>query len=214
MLEESSMSNNKVILLLDNGERVENPEISGLKVDFFDKNNLVEIQEGAVFHNTHLKLRTSCHILIEKTHPRGIRNTVVDMAGSTNAELFIGSGTSIESARFAMANENDISVNLGKGCLLSSNIVFRATDGHVIYNISSREILNKTRPINIGNNVWIGANTVVLKGAEVADNSIIGTMSLVSRKFKEENTAIAGNPAEVVKKDILWSRQYIKDWII
>lgn len=203
---------NKIVLKRSDGSYVDNPEIEGLKIDFFGQNNLIELEEGSVFHNVQIKCRESCHIKIGKTHPRGLRHTAIDMAGSRNAKLFIGQGTSIESARFAMANDNDLFIQLGEGCMLSSNITFRSTDGHVIYSVDSKQVLNKTKPIIIGDRVWIGSGAVILKGSKVSDDSIIGTMALVAKSFEETNIVVAGNPAKIVKTGILWDRTYIKNW--
>jgi acetyltransferase-like isoleucine patch superfamily enzyme len=53
--------------------------------------------------------------------------------------------------------------------------------------------------IRIGRNVWIGANAVILDGAEIGDNSIIVANSLVNRRFPA-NCIIQGNPARVILK--------------
>jgi acetyltransferase-like isoleucine patch superfamily enzyme len=206
------MANNQYILKKANGEIIDNPNVEGLKVDFFGSNNSIEIDEGGVFHNVHLKLRESCTIIIGKTHSRGLRNTVVDMAGSINSFCKIGSNTSIESCRFAMANDKDISITIGENCMLSSNIVFRATDGHVVYDFITNKISNKTKPIEIGNHVWIGASVTIMKGSKVSDNSVLGTGSILTKKFEQENVVIAGNPAKIVKEGINWDRRHLKDF--
>lgn len=95
--------------------------------------------------------------------------------------------------------------------MLSSNIVFRSSDGHVIYDLESKKIINKPKPINIQDHVWIGASVIILKGSTVCKNSIIGTASLVTKSFSEENIIIAGNPAKKVKENINWDRRYIRD---
>lgn len=206
------MADNEFFLQKENGDLVEVESIEGLVVNFFDKGNKVIIEEGAVFHNTNLKMKTDCSIFIGKTHPRGIRNTVVDMAGSNKASLSIGSGTSIESARFAMVNEHNLKVKIGHNCMLSSSIIFRSTDGHVIFDKVSNEIVNRSKPIDIGNHVWIGSGAVILKGTKILENSIIGTMAVVSKKFDTSGVAIVGNPARVVREGISWNREYIKNW--
>jgi acetyltransferase-like isoleucine patch superfamily enzyme len=53
--------------------------------------------------------------------------------------------------------------------------------------------------IRIGRNVWIGANSVILDGSEIGDNSIIVANSLVNRRFPP-NCIIQGNPARVILK--------------
>jgi acetyltransferase-like isoleucine patch superfamily enzyme len=51
--------------------------------------------------------------------------------------------------------------------------------------------------IRIGRNVWIGANSVVLDGAVIGENSIVVANSLVNRRFPP-NSIIQGNPAKVI----------------
>ena len=50
----------------------------------------------------------------------------------------------------------------------------------------------------IEKNVWIGMNSVILKGVTIGDNSIIGAGSVVVKDVPK-NTIAAGNPAKVIK---------------
>ena len=49
---------------------------------------------------------------------------------------------------------------------------------------------NECAPIHIGSDVWLGANVVVIKGANISDGAIIGAMALV---------IAVGIPAKVIK---------------
>ncbi|EMD6908065.1 acyltransferase [Escherichia coli] len=195
-------------LLLNNGDVIENPQIDGLEVEFKGRyGGIVEIDEGAIFHNTKIIIGSMGHVHIKKTHIKGIRNTRIELACSCKIKtLFIDEGCSIESSRFAIVNDDNLVVKIGKDCMLSSGIVFRSCDGHTIFDISTNAILNKANPIILGDHVWVGAEATFLKGSEIPNNSIVGTGSIVSKKFTEENTAIAGIPASVVKKGINWDR--------
>lgn len=55
------------------------------------------------------------------------------------------------------------------------------------------------KPVFIGNNVQIGANSVVLPGVVIGDNVVIGACSLVNRDIPS-NTVAVGNPCKVIKK--------------
>ena len=55
------------------------------------------------------------------------------------------------------------------------------------------------KTVKIGNNVWIGANVVILPGVEIGDNVVIGAGSVVTKSFKEGNCVIVGNPAKIIK---------------
>jgi acetyltransferase-like isoleucine patch superfamily enzyme len=54
------------------------------------------------------------------------------------------------------------------------------------------------RPIRIGNNVWIGMNTVVLPGIEIGDNVAIGANAVVNQNIPSNSIAV-GNPCRVIK---------------
>jgi acetyltransferase-like isoleucine patch superfamily enzyme len=55
-----------------------------------------------------------------------------------------------------------------------------------------------TGPINIGERVWIGFNSIVLRGVTINNNSIVAAGSVVVDNVPP-NTIVAGNPAKVVK---------------
>jgi len=198
-------------LLCSNGEEILNPQIDGLEVEFKGtQGGVVEIEEGAIFHNTKIFIGSQGHVRINKTHARGIRNTKVEMACAYKIKsLFIDEGCSIESSRFSMVNDNNLSVTIGRNCMISSNVVFRGCDGHTIFDINSGVVLNKSKPIVIGDHVWVGADAIFLKGCEIPNNTIVGTGSIASRKYSEQFTVIAGRPASVVKTGVNWDRSYI-----
>ena len=54
-------------------------------------------------------------------------------------------------------------------------------------------------PIHIGNKVWIGANSVVLPGVTIGENSVIGAGSIVTRDIPA-NVIAAGNPCRVIRE--------------
>lgn len=56
-----------------------------------------------------------------------------------------------------------------------------------------------TKPVTIGNNVWIGGNTVILPGVTIGDNAVIGAGSVVTKPIPENSLAV-GNPCRVVKE--------------
>lgn len=54
-------------------------------------------------------------------------------------------------------------------------------------------------PVNIGSNVWLGANCVVLPGVTIGSNVVIGGGSVVTKNIPD-NVMAVGNPAKVFKK--------------
>jgi acetyltransferase-like isoleucine patch superfamily enzyme len=56
-----------------------------------------------------------------------------------------------------------------------------------------------TRPIVIGDDVFIGTNSIILKGITIGDRAIIGAGSVVTKNVPADCIA-AGNPARIVRK--------------
>ena len=56
-----------------------------------------------------------------------------------------------------------------------------------------------TKPVIIGKNVFVGCNSIILKGTRIGDNCVVGAGSVVSGTFAS-GCVIAGNPARVVRK--------------
>lgn len=215
------IAKNKVILgkniyrlIKKDGSIIENPTIEGLQVEFLGRmGGTVEIEEDSVFQNTKIRAGGMGYIHIKKTHPKGIKNTTIDTVCPCKYKyLFIDEGCSIEGARFAMVNDDNLILKIGKDCMLSSNITFRSADGHTIFDFDSGGVINDSKPIIIGNHVWIGAGCTILKGSLVSDNTIIGTESLVRSQILEKNVAIAGIPAKIVKTNIGWDRARISEY--
>jgi acetyltransferase-like isoleucine patch superfamily enzyme len=94
-------------------------------------------------------------------------------------------------------------VIIGKDVLFSWDILLMDTDSHAIYDKEMR-VINPDKPIIIMDNVWVGARTIILKGAYLPENSVVGAGSLINKKFEKSRVLIAGNPSRIVKEEIVW----------
>ena len=87
-------------------------------------------------------------------------------------------------------------IQFGDGCLISWKTIFMDTDFHAILDKNNIQ-LNPNKEILIGNSVWICANSTLLKGVSIGDNSIISASSNVVSSFVG-NSILGGNPAKVI----------------
>lgn len=97
-------------------------------------------------------------------------------------------------------------VTIGDYCMFSMGIMITQSDQHHIFDLNTKERINANKNIEIGNHVWIGMNAQILGGCNIPDNCILGAQSVTSRKFTEKNCIMAGNPAKVIRENIIWSR--------
>lgn len=86
-------------------------------------------------------------------------------------------------------------IEFGDNVYIASGVkIISANHGFKDYNKHT-----EAKPIKIGNNVWLGANVVILPEVEIADGCIIGAGAVVTKSFLEKNKIIVGNPARVIK---------------
>ena len=60
---------------------------------------------------------------------------------------------------------------------------------------------------------WIGKDVKIGKNVRIADNSIVGWGSIVTKRFEEPNVILAGIPAKVVKHGVNWDRKSINKYL-
>lgn len=90
-------------------------------------------------------------------------------------------------------------ISIGENTMIASKVTF-LTENHGIdltKGIYDRQPL-RAGNVTIGKNCWIGENVIVLPGASVGDNSIVGAGAVVTKDIPSNSIAV-GNPARVIK---------------
>ena len=85
---------------------------------------------------------------------------------------------------------------LGQGTYIAPNVGI-ITSNHNIKNLDEH---CKGKDVIIGNNCWIGMNSMILPGVKLGNHTIVGAGSIVTKSFEEGNCIIAGNPAKKIKE--------------
>lgn len=93
--------------------------------------------------------------------------------------------------------------------MLSSKIDIRTGDSHSLIQQETRNRLNYSESVKIGDHVWIGTGVTVLKGTSIANNCMVGAASLLCKRYLNPNCVIAGVPAKEVKRNIDWIAERI-----
>ena len=119
------------------------------------------------------------------------------LADGENSEIHIGDNTRIHGSCIHAKSK----IHIGKNCLIAANCQIIDSNGHET--LMERPLdrifsMDKPREIIIEDNVWIGANCIVLKGVKIGSGSIIAAGSVVVESIPE-NVIARGNPAQVIK---------------
>lgn len=115
-----------------------------------------------------------------------------------DAEVEVGSAF-INSDAVVLAAKK---IQIGHGCLISRMVFIFDADHHPIYNEAGEQI-NQPKPVIIGDHVWIGLQSVIVRGSKIGEGAVIAANSLVGGKIKA-GTMASGNPARSYS-EIKWS---------
>lgn len=113
----------------------------------------------------------------------------------TCADLIIGDNCWIGEHCVIYGNAK---VSIGDNCDLAPNVSF-ATGTHEIGTHARRAGKGYCESISVGNGCWIGINSTILSGVNIADGCCIGACALVKHSFSEDSL-VGGVPAKVIKR--------------
>ena len=119
-----------------------------------------------------------------------------------NPPFYCDYGNHIKVGKNFFANYNctflDVAtITFGDNCLLGPNVAIY-TAGHPVHPHSRNSRYEYGIAVTIGNDVWLGGNTVVCPGVTIGDGCVIGAGSVVVHDIPDNCVAV-GNPARVVR---------------
>ncbi len=101
-------------------------------------------------------------------------------------------------ANFNLTLVDDGHIYVGDAVMFGPNVTI-ATANHPVQPELRARALQYNKDVHIGNNVWIGAGTIIVPGVTIGDNSVIGGGSVVVKDIPA-NVVAAGNPCRVLRE--------------
>ena len=127
---------------------------------------------------------------INKANFRGVNHRCI-IEVDKNAQLSIGNNCGFTGVSIVCAKK----IVIGDNLLCGTNVMIGDRNDH-----EDKYPQFTPQPIIIGDNVWIGMNTVVMKGVNIGNNVIIGANSIVTRDIPDNMIAV-GNPCKTIKEN-------------
>ena len=169
-------------------------------IDIIGNDNLVQIHTRARLGDVRIILRGDRHRLF-------IASDVHMQAGLLRlihggCLLALGARTTIVEAEM-ICFEVGTKIVIGKDCLISKGVHAWTGDAHSVVDAETGKRLNYGRDIQIADQVWIGYQALLLKGATIGRGSILGARSVLGSEVPPLSLA-AGNPARIIKSNVTW----------
>ena len=102
------------------------------------------------------------------------------------------------------------SITIGRDCMISTLVYLSVSDIHPIYDRTTGERINPAASITIGDHVWLGLRSMIMKGARIESGAVVAAGSIVSGTVPA-NAVVAGSPARVIRENVVWHRDFQDD---
>ena len=160
-------------------------------------NGILYISDESVFEQQKRARRLTQKLnTMDRSDFEGISAVVKELLGKSegafvNPPFYCDYGFNIEVGK-------NLFCNIGDNCQIAPNVAIY-TAGHPVHPAARNTTYEYGIDITIGNNVWIGGNTVILPGVHIGDNVVIGAGSVVTKDIPSWYIA-AGNPCKLIRK--------------
>lgn len=176
----------------------DNIDHKSCRISFGGQNNFIFIDTGIKVKNVNFDFRAS-------------NSTAFICSENTRANLMLGSSSIIYIGKKATFT-NACNITAAEGCnvfvgeefMAAENVYITNTDGYPIYDVMGKRV-NPSKSIHIGDHVWIGRHSEVLKGVNICSGSVVGSRSVVTKSVPS-NSICVGSPARIVKSNIHFGR--------
>lgn len=159
-------------------------EIYNCRINVSGNNNTIIVKNNCKIYNTKIIINSQNSVLSIDEYPT------------------IGSGCIV-----CMGADNNICI--GKRCMFGDCIDVWNTDSHPICSLETGQIINSSKDIVIGDDVWVGKYVAILKGAHIGNGTICGMKSMITKDIPGFSLCV-GIPAKVIKNNVAWKRDYIE----
>ena len=111
----------------------------------------------------------------------------------------IGDNTYFYSPKSKPVDETSLPfIEIGSNCRITGGVIILGHDySYAVLRPMYHCMLTKTGVTSIGNNVFIGMNSIITMGTKIGNNVIIGAGSVVTKEVPD-NVVVAGNPAKII----------------
>ena len=126
-----------------------------------------------------------------------------DFSIYTGLHISINSGATLKLGSGYINNHVTVdcfdSITIGHDVAIAKGVTIRDCDGHHI-----NPLLSTSNPISIGDHVWIGTNSIILKGVHIGNGAVVAAGSVVTKDVPT-NALVGGVPARIIKHAVSWS---------
>ena len=196
--------NSEDISKLENNRLIGEPELINTRIQFAGTNNILVCEGDIKLTNANISFNGSNSIVYLSYSQVTYRFNIIIR---NNSALFIGKNNKIGSTEIHV--EEHQNVIIGDDSIIGSGVSIRTCDSYPIYDFETKQRVNFSDSILIGDHVWIDKRSYVSKGSQIGSGSIIGVNSyLPPNAVIHSNILAQGNPIQIVRENVFFTKVF------
>lgn len=184
------------------------PELINSSITFNGTDNILFCGENLKLRNTSIRFNGSNSVVFLSNSRKEYS---LDVSINNNSVFYVGRDNYFNGALHVVISEEK-NVVVGDNCLFSFGVWLRTADPHLIYSCETKERVNYSKSIFVGDHVWIGQDAMLLKNSYIGSGSIVAAKALVAGKKIPSNESWGGNPARQLSRGIFWDGSCVHTW--
>lgn len=191
---------------LKNNKIIGSPKLINSVIKFKGRNNILFCEEDVELNNAQISFEDNNSLIYLSSC---MHNYPLNLFIHNDSVVFIGKNNYI-GAPFILNIQEYQNLIIGDGCILARGINLKTSDVHAIFNKNTKERINFSQSIYIGDHVWIGQSSFISRGVKIGSGSIIGNCAFVPpNTIFPSNCYAYGNPTKIVNKDVFFTTDFL-----
>ena len=183
---------------------VEDSAVTHVSINITGKNNRIVVRNGAKMVYGGIRIEGNGNEVVYD----GCVAMISAFIKGYECILSVGKGSLIDHSTSIILMGQENRVEIGEKCMFADKVEIWASDTHLITDMQGNP-LNPSKPVVIGEHVWLGKGVNVMKGVTIGEHATVGLGSIVTKDIPPHSIAV-GNPAKVVKTGTDWHFGHIE----
>lgn len=200
-----SIKDIKKVSTLKENEIIGKPNLINSTVFFAGKNNILFCDDNINIVNSSIRFEGD-NSVIYLSYTKS--NYALDIHVFQNSLVYMGRDNKLSPTLHINIQEHQNFI-MGDDCIVGSTFNLRTSDAHILYDANSKERINNSGSVFIGDHVWLAHQVYIEMGSKIGSGAIVNNNSHVYKySILKSNCLYSGNPANLVKKDVFFTKEY------
>ncbi len=178
------------------------PQLIDSEINFRGNNNILYCEGDIKLVNSKLNFDGNNSIVYLSTTESEYN---LDIKIYNSSLIFIGKDMELDSNLNIISKEHQ-NVIIGSDCVFGKNVTVRAADNYPIYNLVSKQRVNFSKSVFIGDHVALGDYSYISSGARIGSGAVVENKTFIHRNFVgRSNSYILGNPAQIMQQEVFFT---------